>query len=40
MCVLPAKTQMSLSEPELYGALVYKFRKVVGWNHFLINLEK
>ena len=23
-----------LSEPEVYGDLVYKFRKIVGWNDF------
>ena len=29
-----------LSEPELYGDLVYKFKKIRGMTDFLISLEK
>ena len=29
-----------LSEPELYGALVYKFRKIIGKNDFPYHFEK
>ena len=32
--------QQSLSEPEFYGDLVYKFQKIVGKQNFLINLRK
>ena len=30
----------SLSEPELYGDLVYKFKNIIGRNNFLISFEK
>ena len=29
-----------LSEPEFYGDLVYKFRKIIGKNDFLINSKR
>ena len=29
-----------LSEPEFYGDLVYKFKKLIGRNDFLFNSEK
>ena len=36
------KTLLSegLSEPEFYGDLVYKYRKLIGSNDFLFSLEK
>ena len=29
-----------LSEPEFYGDLVYKFRKIIGKHHFLYHFKK
>ena len=29
-----------LSDPEFYGDLVYKFKKIMGWTDFLISFEK
>ena len=32
--------QEGLSEPEFYGHLVYKFRKIIGKNDFLYHFQK
>ena len=32
--------KQSLSEPELYGNLVYKFKKIVGRNDFSVQFRK
>ena len=37
---LKALLNEGLSEPEFYGDLVYKFKKLIGSNDFLFSLEK
>ena len=37
---LKSLLHQGLSEPEFYGDLVYKFKKIRGMTDFLISLEK
>ena len=36
---LKALLPPDLSEPEFYGDLVYKFRKIIGKNYFSLNFK-
>ena len=36
---LKSLLHQGLSEPQVYGDLVYKFKKIIGWLIFLISFE-